>query len=294
MIGASKHTHVITNPVRLGNMHLYKASAYKAKDADKPSGKPKYDLVLAFDKTKDADTIKAIKAAQDAAIQRLIDRGEWDDQTATMLCFKDADVAKVMESAQSKRKVILSEKRPELEGKWCLKLTSKATRRPTVKYVDADGLVRGMPEPILDPDEDDAAQVAEAERVRDMWDSLVYPGQNAVVSFTFGGWVSPIGQGTSANIDNILILGGGAPAGTVSFDSDFDAARLDEVRDWVSAHRGAGVTRGVEDAEPEPEPEPETEPEPEPRRKPKSRRKPVEADYDPVDGFDDDDAVSVF
>ena len=229
-------THVRTGVVRLGNLHLYKPHAYKEKDAKETSGMPKYDLVLAFDKTGDKPDIKATSLAQQAAIQRLEARGEWDDTIGGLLAFKDADVSKVAESASSKKLVILSEKRPQLKGKWSLKLTAKANRRPTVKYVDSDGIIRDMPVPIIDPDPSNAAQVAEADARRALWDSLVYAGQNAVVSFTFTGWRTNLGQGTSANIDNILILGGGTPAGLVPFEEDFDAKTLDEVHEWVEGN----------------------------------------------------------
>ena len=53
MIVNQNHTHVRTNPVRLGRIHLYQPHAFKGdgKTADEQgASKPKYDIVLSFDK----------------------------------------------------------------------------------------------------------------------------------------------------------------------------------------------------------------------------------------------------
>lgn len=230
------NTHVRTGVVQLGSAHLYEPHAFKpAGDAKQDAGDQpaaKYDLVLAFDKKTQKADIKAANEAQKAAVQRMIDNGQWDDQMGGLLAFKDADKSKVARSMTDKTKVLLAEKRPELKGKWSLKLTARATRRPDVRYVDADGIIRQLPDPILDPK---PGQEAEAERVRQLWDSLVFPGQNAVVGYTFRGWtLNTGGQGTSASIDNILILGGGKPQGMVPFEADFDKDTLGDIEEWVA------------------------------------------------------------
>ena len=263
MIVNQNHTHVRTNPVRLGRIHLYQPHAFKGdgKTADEQgASKPKYDIVLSFDKTTQKDDIKANLAAQKAAVQKAVDSGEWDGELGGVYAFKDADKAKVQASMTDKRKVLLADKRPELKGHYSLKASAKASRRPVVKYLDKDGLIRTLPQPILDPDENDPEQVKESERIRDLWDSLVYPGQNAIVSYTYRAWVMPSGgQGTSAMLDNVLILGGGAPLGQTPFEEDFDADTLAEISEWASKHLHDGEEPAAT-GEPEPEPEQDDEP----------------------------------
>lgn len=295
MIVNQNHTHVRTNPVRLGRIHLYQPHAFKGdgKTADEQgASKPKYDIVLSFDKTTQKDDIKANLAAQKAAVQKAVDSGEWDSELGGVYAFKDADKAKVQASMTDKRKVLLADKRPELKGHYSLKASAKASRRPVVKYLDKDGLIRTLPQPILDPDENDPEQVKEAERIRDLWDSLVYPGQNAIVSYTYRAWVMPSGgQGTSAMLDNVLILGGGAPLGQTPFEEDFDADTLAEISEWASKHLHDGEeSSATGESEPEPEPEPDDEPveEPKPVRRAGKKAKPAsEPEVEP--DFDDED-----
>lgn len=295
MIVNQNHTHVRTNPVRLGRIHLYQPHAFKGdgKTADEQgASKPKYDIVLSFDKTTQKDDIKANLAAQKAAVQKAVDSGEWDSELGGVYAFKDADKAKVQASMTDKRKVLLADKRPELKGHYSLKASAKASRRPVVKYLDKDGLIRTLPQPILDPDENDPEQVKESERIRDLWDSLVYPGQNAIVSYTYRAWVMPSGgQGTSAMLDNVLILGGGAPLGQTPFEEDFDADTLAEISEWASKHLHDGEEPAATgESEPEPEPEPDDEPaeEPKPVRRAGKKAKPApEPEVEP--DFDDED-----
>ena len=295
MIVNQNHTHVRTNPVRLGRIHLYQPHAFKGdgKTADEQgASKPKYDIVLSFDKTTQKDDIKANLAAQKAAVQKAVDSGEWDGELGGVYAFKDADKAKVQASMTDKRKVLLADKRPELKGHYSLKASAKASRRPVVKYLDKDGLIRTLPQPILDPDENDPEQVKESERIRDLWDSLVYPGQNAIVSYTYRAWVMPSGgQGTSAMLDNVLILGGGAPLGQTPFEEDFDADTLAEISEWASKHLHDGEEPAATgESEPEPEPEPDDEPaeEPKPVRRAGKKAKPApEPEVEP--DFDDED-----
>ena len=293
MIVNQNHTHVRTNPVRLGRIHLYQPHAFKGdgKTADEQgASKPKYDIVLSFDKTTQKDDIKANLAAQKAAVQKAVDSGEWDGELGGVYAFKDADKAKVQASMTDKRKVLLADKRPELKGHYSLKASAKASRRPVVKYLDKDGLIRTLPQPILDPDENDPEQVKESERIRDLWDSLVYPGQNAIVSYTYRAWVMPSGgQGTSAMLDNVLILGGGAPLGQTPFEEDFDADTLAEISEWASKHLHDGEEPAAT-GEPEPEPEQDDEPVEEPKpvrraeKKAKAASEPeVEPDFDEED-----------
>lgn len=297
MIVNQNHTHVRTNPVRLGRIHLYQPHAFKGdgKTADEQgASKPKYDIVLSFDKTSQKDDIKANLAAQKAAVQKAVDSGEWDSELGGVYAFKDADKAKVQASMTDKRKVLLADKRPELKGHYSLKASAKASRRPVVKYLDKDGLIRTLPQPILDPDENDPEQVKEAERIRDLWDSLVYPGQNAIVSYTYRAWVMPSGgQGTSAMLDNVLILGGGAPLGQTPFEEDFDADTLAEISEWASKHLHDGEEPTTAGA-PEPEPEPDDEPVEEPKSARRSGKKAKPAPEPEVEPDFDDEEVDLF
>lgn len=297
MIVNQNHTHVRTNPVRLGRIHLYQPHAFKGdgKTADEQgASKPKYDIVLSFDKTTQKDDIKANLAAQKAAVQKAVDSGEWDGELGGVYAFKDADKAKVQASMTDKRKVLLADKRPELKGHYSLKASAKASRRPVVKYLDKDGLIRTLPQPILDPDENDPEQVKESERIRDLWDSLVYPGQNAIVSYTYRAWVMPSGgQGTSAMLDNVLILGGGAPLGQTPFEEDFDADTLAEISEWASKHLHDGEEPAAT-GEPEPEPEQDDEPVEEPKPVRRAEKKAKAASEPEVEPDFDDEDVELF
>ena len=297
MIVNQNHTHVRSNPVRLGRIHLYQPHAFKGdgKTADEQgASKPKYDIVLSFDKTTQKDDIKANLAAQKAAVQKAVDSGEWDGELGGVYAFKDADKAKVQASMTDKRKVLLADKRPELKGHYSLKASAKASRRPVVKYLDKDGLIRTLPQPILDPDENDPEQVKESERIRDLWDSLVYPGQNAIVSYTYRAWVMPSGgQGTSAMLDNVLILGGGAPLGQTPFEEDFDADTLAEISEWASKHLHDGEEPAAT-GEPEPEPEQDDEPVEEPKPVRRAEKKAKAASEPEVEPDFDDEDVELF
>ena len=297
MIVNQNHTHVRTNPVRLGRIHLYQPHAFKGdgKTADEQgASKPKYDIVLSFDKTTQKDDIKANLAAQKAAVQKAVDSGEWDGELGGVYAFKDADKAQVQASMTDKRKVLLADKRPELKGHYSLKASAKASRRPVVKYLDKDGLIRTLPQPILDPDENDPEQVKESERIRDLWDSLVYPGQNAIVSYTYRAWVMPSGgQGTSAMLDNVLILGGGAPLGQTPFEEDFDADTLAEISEWASKHLHDGEEPAAT-GEPEPEPEQDDEPVEEPKPVRRAEKKAKAASEPEVEPDFDDEDVELF
>ena len=297
MIVNQNHTHVRTNPVRLGRIHLYQPHAFKGdgKTADEQgASKPKYDIVLSFDKTTQKDDVKANLAAQKAAVQKAVDSGEWDGELGGVYAFKDADKAKVQASMTDKRKVLLADKRPELKGHYSLKASAKASRRPVVKYLDKDGLIRTLPQPILDPDENDPEQVKESERIRDLWDSLVYPGQNAIVSYTYRAWVMPSGgQGTSAMLDNVLILGGGAPLGQTPFEEDFDADTLAEISEWASKHLHDGEEPAAT-GEPEPEPEQDDEPVEEPKPVRRAEKKAKAASEPEVEPDFDDEDVELF
>lgn len=238
---ATTHTtRVKTGVVQLGYNALYRPVAFKNDAKDKKKGetenKPKFNLTLSFDKT-DPNAkafIKQALAAQKAAIQNSIDDGEWDETASGQLAFRDADKVKVQTSPTDKRLIILSDKRPQYRGMYVLTAKAKADRRPNTMFLTGDGRFLRLPDPILDPDPDDPDKIAESNRIADIWNQLVFEGQNAIVSFTFNAYRLPTGtQGTSARIDNILILGGGTRVGTVAFDTDFgDPDELTKLIAW--------------------------------------------------------------
>lgn len=232
----SSKTHVVTSVITLGRVSLYEPTAYKAKKADKPN-KPRFVVNLALDKETDVDLIDKIEAAQQAAIDEAIENGEWDEDLPGILAFKDADTTKVQESQTSKRKIILSVKRPELKGKYSLQAKASAARPPVVKYLDPKtGRQIMMPKPILNPDPDDTERMAEAARRKEFWDEMVFAGQYAIVSITFRAWVSELGQGTSAVLDNVLIMGGGTPTGSVAWEEDFSDDMAAQLKAWAASH----------------------------------------------------------
>ena len=235
-----KGTHLKTPIIKLGRADLYEPRAFKPKkgeeEDDKKQSAPSYNVNLAFDKTEYKKFILDNKKAIQAAIDHAIEQGEWDEDVRGNISFKDADKDKVPESMTSKKKIILAEKRPALRGKFSISVKAKENRAPKVYYLDANGIQRPMPEPIVEPNPDDAAEVAESKRIKKFWDKMVFEGQYAVVSYTYYAWVSNLGQGVSARIDNVLIIGGGTPAGSVAFAEDFSTDDLSELAAWRKAN----------------------------------------------------------
>lgn len=295
---ATKGTHVKTPVIQLGRIDLYEPRAFKAPaDADGKTAskdenpnKPQYKVNMSFDKKryrKFADeNYKAIEAAK----QKAIDDGEWDEDQTGRVTFLDADKDKVAESANSKKKILLKDKRPELAGKYSLSAKAKENRPPKVYCLDDMGLKHEMPEPILDFDPKDEKLKAKAEEIRRFWNKTVFEGQNAVVTYTYRAWVTNLGQGVSARLDNVLIVGGGKPAGSVAFEEDFSEDDLSELLRWrrdnVPGYGGETVDETTGEILSDEGGEDDEEEAPKPKAK---RRKPVRRKPEPVEDDDDSD-----
>ncbi|PWG65683.1 ssDNA-binding protein [Bifidobacterium callitrichidarum] len=297
-------THVKTIlPVRLGYSNLYEPRAFKAQketDDNKPQAAPKYSLNALMDKMKDAKNIKRFTAAQQAAIQRAVDRGNWSKRmvNSASLSFRDCDEYEISVKVGTEDKVMtLAEQNPKKEGKYELRASSKANARPQVYYMDKKGKIIPMPKPITDPDPDDPRAMAEADRIHVFWDEQVYAGQNALVSVTFGTWNTPAGNGVRASIDWVLIVGGGTPEGQVEFKDDFNEDDMSQLLAWRNANAASTPSFSFEDEDTVDETTGEVVDEPKPRKRkpvddedeeetpaPRRRtRKPVEVDEDEAD-----------
>lgn len=298
---ALSNKHFKTPIIQIGRVNMYEPRAFKPQgdEKDKQPSKPSYSMELVFD-PEDGGVVpllKTLAACQQHAIDEGIDRGEWDEDMTANLAYKNPDKTKVNESATSKKKVILSDKRPMLKGKRLLTMKHNGVSRPNIKYLTAEGTFADMPEPILNPNPDDEREMEEAQRIRDFWDKMLYPGQNVRVSGTFSYWTMPTpAQGTKCTVDNIWIIGGGKRLGQVPFESDFTEEDALDALAWLrkANPRFKPADAWVEDALDESEsPRPhdgdvEEEPAPKPRRKTR-RRKPVEDEYYDGDDVVDDD-----
>ena len=242
------HVQTIT-PIRLGYSNLYEPRAFKPRTDDKKKtqpeaeNKPHYSLNLAMDKQKDKKNIALFRKAQNEAMRRAVDDGEWDesDKATAKLAFKDCDTTKKLVKVGAKNtKMTIAEQNPKYEGKYLLSASSKASLRPQVRYIDKNGRIKPMPQPILSPDENDPREMAEADRIRIFWDEMVFSGQNAMVSVTYRPFATELSVGVSARIDWVLIIGGGVPEGQVDFNEDFDKANLDELIAWRNANTSFG------------------------------------------------------
>ena len=233
-----KGTHLKTPVIKLGQVSLYEPRVFKPMQGEdeKNQSVPKYEVNMVFDKVTDKKFIlankKAVKAARDYAIKL----EEWDEDQLGDIAFRDADKDKVQESMTSKKKIILAEKRPALRGKFSLSAKTAEDRPPTVRYLDKNGIIRPMPEPILDPNPDDPDEVAKSERIKKFWRKTVFPGQYANVSYTYKHWTVGKNQGIKAELKNILIIGGGIPAGSVAFEEDFSTDDLAQLVAWRNAN----------------------------------------------------------
>lgn len=297
---ATKGTHIKTPVIQLGRIDLYQPRAFKAPEndsngtssKDKKPDKPQYKVNMSFDKKRYRKFAEKNYEAIEKAKQKAIDDGEWDEAQTGRITFLDADKDKVPESSNSKKKILLKDKRPELAGKYSLAAKAKENRPPKVYYLDDMGLKHEMPEPILDFDPSDEKAKAKAEEIRRFWNTTVFEGQNAVVTYTYRAWVTNLGQGVSARLDNVLIVGGGKPAGSVAFEEDFSADDLSELLQWrrdnVPGYGGETVDATTGEILSDDAGEEEEEA-PRPKRRKPVRRKPEPVEADEADDDSDDD-----
>lgn len=239
----SENTRVETGVAILEHgFSLLEPRAWETKKKDgtesEKADAPKFSAGVDFDKKTQADQIRTLLAAQEAAIEILREKDEWDDELQPKLPLCDADTKKVQTSVTDKRKVILSEKKPLLKGRYVLSTKAKADKRPDVRYLALKRGANGamipvaMPMPLLEPDMTDE----QVNTVKSFWNKLVYPGQNVNLGITFRAWTTPDSQGVQARLDSVTIVGGGKRLDMVPFESHFGEEKLDEMMEWLNAN----------------------------------------------------------
>lgn len=287
-------TLVVTGPVVMGRAYLYKPYVFKddAEKTDKAdktdktdpkekTNRPKYRINLALDKETQADEIKRLLDAQEAAM----DAEHWSvkNRMKANLPLLDADEDEVPKEMNSSEMVLLSEKRPQLAGHYSMTAKHSDSSRPYVRYVDPEsGLFRELPEPILDPDPDDPEEVAESKRIERLWNEWVYEGQNVSLCVSFRAYVVGTNLGVSAKLNGVTILGGGQRLGAHTFEEDYDDDTQKALLDWVRenvSNRGDGSDDDVDGETGEVKPRRS-------KAKPKSSRRRVE----PVDDGEPEEA----
>lgn len=319
---------VITAPIQLGWSSLYAPSVYKSNDdtkdddakektenTDEGKNRPKFSGYFIFDKETNADEIARHLAAIEAAEDEAIADRKWIPKFKKQanLSFKDADTEYVQASQTDDTLVILADRTPSLAGKY--RLSASSYNRPHIRYLDendGNAIFREMPTPILNPDPENEEQTREAARRKELWDRLVFPGQNVIATFTYRTWKDKKNSpGVSAHIDNIIIVGGGRRSSEIPFDQDFttdDAAlllawrkknlpdyRLDEGLDFDETGDSPSAGGDAKDtAKPEPSKEEALEAEDKPAAKPRRRRtktpaKPVKPEPDTTDDDEEDE-----
>ena len=213
----------------------------KAKEGESEAEKaevPKFSAGVDFDKKTQADQIKTLLAAQEAAVEALREKGEWDDDLPGKFPLYDADTKKVQVSATDKRKVILAEKKPQLKGRWVLSTKAKGDKRPDVRYLALKRGANGsmipvaVPMPLLEP----GMSEEQVNEVKSFWNKHVYPGQNVNLGVTFRAWTMPDSQGVQARLDSVTIVGGGKRLDMVPFEAHFGEEKLDEMMAWLDGN----------------------------------------------------------
>lgn len=245
-------TQVTTSPAVLERgFALFQPRAYKPKGAAEASGPAKFSAGVDYDKATQQDAIRTILEAQQAAVQQAIDREEWDEDKPGAMAFVDADKAKVKESKDSKKLVTLSVKKPTLEGRYVLSAKAKESRRPDVRYVAIRNGIGG-PVPVYEkmPVPQEGMGDEELREIKSMWDKMVFAGQNVQLGITFRAYTLDTGaQGVSAQLDSVLILGGGVPLGTVPFADHFADSSKDATLAWLERHAASYHIPVLDDAD---------------------------------------------
>lgn len=315
----SKATQVLvkTGVGVMGYSHLDKAYAYKGNDdnkknadEEKKQSKPIFSGKLIFDKEKDKRTIDAILKKQEAVIEKARRLKQYSKRKGINLAFKDCDEDEITLSDNTV--TTIAKDNPDFEGKYRLDAKSPAYRRVPVFYLDEKGVRHKMPEPIIDPDETDEDEMNRASQIEALWNDKVFPGQYAVFVVTFDWYSAQLGQGVSARLDMVIIVGGGTPANMVKFEDVFTEEDMDDLVAWRSRHvdsfdpigsaaddseddeaetkpKRRKTRKSVRTEEPEDDDSVEEEEEeaPKPRRR-RSTRKPVRR-VKPVEDVDDEE-----
>lgn len=226
-------------PVRITSIFLEKPYTYGTGES---ASKPAYTVSINIEKTAENQPvinqlIEAQKQAKQEAVEDKVFPPKKNLDVRNILL--DADEEYVKSTVDGKEEwVLLSEKRPQLENHYSMRLKKRADwGLPGIRYVDEDGIIK----PITPPSEDED---------RTLWNSLVYAGQYAIVSGDLFAYNAADNYGVSARLENILIVGGGEHEIYVPSCQPADEAFGDlngvELAQWRDAHK----PHAVQDATP--------------------------------------------
>ena len=199
--------------------------------------------------------------------------------------LKDADEDEILDGDKT---VLMTDKYPNRANHFYVNFSrSSKAGRPGIRYIDDEGILRELPEPILGTKEDiQAAQAnlndaraayatadedareeakslvleatrnleeaqerdAKAKEVKVLWDKLVYPGQNVQASVTARAWKTQTGSGVSYRLDNLTIVGGGVRDGSFEYDEDFTDEDIEALIAWRDKHVNAKPSKADDEA----------------------------------------------
>ena len=287
-------THAKTGVIQMGWPNLYEAVAFKGnKDDDKSAKKddkkknestPAYGFPVLLDKD-DPDHMRTVRILQKLsknAEANAIALKKWGkkDRIVSNDGLKDADEDEILDGDKT---VLMTDKYPNRANHFYVNFSrSSKAGRPGIRYIDDEGILRELPEPILGTKEDiQAAQAnlndaraayatadedareeaktlvleatrnleeaqerdAKAKEVKVLWDKLVYPGQNVQASVTARAWKTQTGSGVSYRLDNLTIVGGGVRDGSFEYDEDFTDEDIEALIAWRDKHVNAKLPR---------------------------------------------------
>ena len=292
-------THAKTGVIQMGWPKLYEAVAFKGnKDDDKSAKKddkkknestPAYGFPVLLDKD-DPDHMRTVRILQKLsknAEANAIALKKWGkkDRIVSNDGLKDADEDEILDGDKT---VLMTDKYPNRANHFYVNFSrSSKAGRPGIRYIDDEGILRELPEPILGTKEDiQAAQAnlndaraayatadedareeaktlvleatrnleeaqerdAKAKEVKVLWDKLVYPGQNVQASVTARAWKTQTGSGVSYRLDNLTIVGGGVRDGSFEYDEDFTDEDIEALIAWRDKHVNAKLSKADDEA----------------------------------------------
>ena len=292
-------THAKTGVIQMGWPKLYEAVAFKGnKDDDKSAKKddkkknestPAYGFPVLLDKD-DPDHMRTVRILQKLsknAEANAIALKKWGkkDRIVSNDGLKDADEDEILDGDKT---VLMTDKYPNRANHFYVNFSrSSKAGRPGIRYIDDEGILRELPEPILGTKEDiQAAQAnlndaraayatadedareeaktlvleatrnleeaqerdAKAKEVKVLWDKLVYPGQNVQASVTARAWKTQTGSGVSYRLDNLTIVGGGVRDGSFEYDEDFTDEDIEALIAWRDKHVNAKPSKADDEA----------------------------------------------
>ena len=292
-------THAKTGVIQMGWPKLYEAVTFKGnKDDDKSAKKddkkknestPAYGFPVLLDKD-DPDHMRTVRILQKLsknAEANAIALKKWGkkDRIVSNDGLKDADEDEILDGDKT---VLMTDKYPNRANHFYVNFSrSSKAGRPGIRYIDDEGILRELPEPILGTKEDiQAAQAnlndaraayatadedareeaktlvleatrnleeaqerdAKAKEVKVLWDKLVYPGQNVQASVTARAWKTQTGSGVSYRLDNLTIVGGGVRDGSFEYDEDFTDEDIEALIAWRDKHVNAKPSKADDEA----------------------------------------------